>query len=174
MLIIAHFRISSTPSTNATSAKSCKTWALKEVFSPAGESDDAMVSKAILVNGQSAWLGSNGCPNVVAGHSIIAGQYKDKQPDLVTSCNACVKQAHSMTCSLRVWPIKPSDIRFVGFCDSYFDFKRKGHQQGWLTGFTNKFLNWNKKAPISLAVWRSRRLPRTGGSPQPVETNAAS
>ena len=62
----------------------------------------------------------------------------------------------------------------VCFCDSSFDHNGGRHQQGWIIGFTNKALNNNQRAPVSIANWRSRKLPRKAGSPQLVETYAAS
>ena len=49
------------------------------------EIDEPMLSRVMFVNGQTGWLGNNGRSNVAAGHSITAGQHKDKKPDLVTS-----------------------------------------------------------------------------------------
>ena len=45
------------------------------------EINDAHMSQVISVNGKIGWLGGNGRPDLAAGHSIIAGQYKDKRPD---------------------------------------------------------------------------------------------
>ena len=50
------------------------------------ELDDSRMSQVISVNGKIGWIGSNGRPDLAAGHSIIAGQYKDKKPDLITQC----------------------------------------------------------------------------------------
>eukprot|EP00973_Karenia_brevis_P045181 6257914-Karenia_brevis.AAC.1 len=65
-------------------------------------------------------------------------------------------------------------MRLVAFVGSPFDFKGEGHQQGWIIGYTNPFLNKNMKAPMSIALWRSRKLPMKAGSPQFVETYAGS
>ena len=75
---------------------------------------------------------------------------------------------------MKVWVIPIIDLRLVVFCDSSFDFKGERHQQGWIGGFTNKHVNQNQRAPVSIALWRSRKLPRKAGSPQLVETYAAS
>ena len=138
------------------------------------EIPDAVMSKVVSSNGKIGWIGGNGRPDLAAGHSIIAGEYKDKSPNLVASCNQCVKQAKENPIELIVWPIAVADLRLVSFCDSSFDFKGIRHQQGWITGFTNQFLNKNQKAPVSIALWKSRKLPRKAGSPQLVETYAAS
>ena len=41
-------------------------------------------------------------------------------------------------------------------------------------GATNSWFNQGRRAPISVVHWRSRKLPRKAGSPQLVETYAAS
>ena len=132
------------------------------------------MSDVVTANGQIGWIGGNGRPDLAAEHSIAAGSYKHRKPQLVTDCNACVKQAKEHKVRIRVWPIEPKDIRFVGFCDSSFDFSGERHQQGWLVGLTNLFLNDDRSAPVSIAHWRSRKLPRKAVSPQLVETYAAS
>ena len=138
------------------------------------ELDDAHMSKVISANGKIGWLGGNGRPDLAAGHSIIASQVKDKLPDLITQCNTCTKQAFEHDVELRVWSIPHRELRMVAFCDSSFDFKGERHQQGWIVGFTNQHLNQNKRAPISISMWKSRKLPRKAASPQLVETYAAS
>jgi hypothetical protein len=138
------------------------------------EISEDMMSKVISSNGKIGWIGGNGRPDLAAGHSIIAGEYKDKSPNLVASCNQCVKHAKENPIELIVWPIAVEDLRLVAFCDSSFDFKGIRHQQGWITGFTNQYLNQNMKAPVSICLWKSRKLPRKAGSPQLVETYAAS
>ena len=105
------------------------------------ELDESYMSQVMTVNGKIGWIGGNGRPDLAAGHSIIAGDYKTKSPQLVASCNHCVKQAIEHKIELTVWPIPLAEIRFVGFCDSSFDFKGERHQQGWINGFTNKSLN---------------------------------
>ena len=71
------------------------------------EIDDSWISKVISSNGRIGWLGGNGRPDVAAGHSIIAGEVKNKSPTLISSCNQCVKQAKSHKVKMRVWPIPP-------------------------------------------------------------------
>ena len=51
------------------------------------EIDDQVMSQVVSCNGKLGWLGSNGRPDLAAGHSIIAGQYKHKSCDLITMCN---------------------------------------------------------------------------------------
>ena len=79
------------------------------------ELDESYMSQAMTVNGKKGWVGGNGRPDLAAGHSIIAGDYKTKSPQLVASCNHCVKQAIEHKIELTVWPIPVAEIRFVGF-----------------------------------------------------------
>ena len=97
------------------------------------EIDDEHMSKVVSLNGRIGWAGGNGKPELSAGHCIIAGGYKTRSPDLVTQCNACVKQAREHQYKFRVWSIPIADLRIVDFADSSFDFKGERHQQGWLT-----------------------------------------
>jgi len=138
------------------------------------ELSEEYASKVLSCNGQIGWIGGNGRPDLAAGHSIIAGTFKDKSPQLVADCNQCVKQAKEHKIVMKIWSIPPADLRCVTFADSSFDFKGVRHQQGWIVGFTNKFLNQNRRAPVSIALWKSRKLGRKAGSPQLVETYAAS
>ena len=73
-----------------------------------------------------------------------------------------------------VWAIPAPEVRMVTFCDSAFDPQGKRHQQGWIVGTTNKYLNLSQKAPVSVIMWKSRKLPRKAGSPTLTETYAAS
>ena len=52
--------------------------------------------------------------------------------------------------------------------------ERQRHKQGWLVCATNKYFNQERSAPVSVLHWRSRKLTRKAGSPQLVETCAAS
>lgn len=73
------------------------------------------MSEVASVNGKTGWLGANGRPDLAVGHSIIAGQYRDKLPSLVAQSNQFVKQAQDHVVKLRVWPIPPQDIRLDPF-----------------------------------------------------------
>ena len=87
------------------------------------ELDDNSMNKVISANGQIGWLGSNGRPDCAAAHSIIAGEYKNKSPQLITWCNQTIKQCRSTQVKHRFWRIKLGDLRFVVFTDSSFDPK---------------------------------------------------
>ena len=112
---------------------------------------------------------------MAAVHSIIPGGDEAKQPSLITDVNSAVAQCHATPITIIMWPIIPEDLRWTCFTDSGFDTSEKArHQQGWVVGATNKYLNQGRSAPISVIHWRSRKLPRKAGSPQLVETYAAS
>ena len=132
------------------------------------------MSHVVSTNGKIGWLGGNGRPDLAAGISIISGVYTTRSITRISDCNQCVNQAVSHKISMKVWPIPYWLLRLVGFCDSSFDFKGERHQQGWLAAFTNNCFNLNQRAPISVCLWRSRKLSRKAGSPQLVETYAAS
>ena len=74
---------------------------------------------------------------MAAGHSIIGSKVKNADPELIRLCNTCVKQAKAHSIKIKVWPIKPEDLRLVVFTDSAFDPKGERHQHGWISGFTN-------------------------------------
>ena len=146
----------------------------KGFISQTKELDEAHMSEVVSSNGKIGWVGGNGRPDLVAGHSTIAGQYKDNSTSLITQCNSCVKQAKEHNVVMKVWSIPPQILRLVCFCDSSFDFSGVRHQQGWIIGFTNTSLNLNERAPVTIVAWKSRKLARKAGSPQLVETYAAS
>ena len=60
------------------------------------ELDDTFMNKVVSLSGKIGWLGSNGRPDAAAGHSIIAGEYKHKSPQLITMCNQVVKQCKAI------------------------------------------------------------------------------
>eukprot|EP00973_Karenia_brevis_P000915 126002-Karenia_brevis.AAC.1 len=70
-------------------------------------------------------------------------------------CNQVVKQHKGTVVHHRVWPTEPKDIRLFVLLHSSFDFTGERHQQGWIIGHTNPFLNRNMKAPVSIALWSS-------------------
>ena len=55
------------------------------------EISESDMSQVMTVNGKIGWLSGTGRPDLAAGHSIIAGEYKNKSPQLVASCNQGVK-----------------------------------------------------------------------------------
>ena len=112
---------------------------------------EQMLGKVKALNGKIGWLGGNGRPDIAAGHSIIAGNYKHQAPSLIRDCNQCVQQAHQYRIYTKVWSIAPKELRVVAFCDSSFDHSGERHQQGWLLGYTNRYLNDNERAPVSIA-----------------------
>ena len=118
-----------------------------------------------------AWVGLPALDDLTWPPCIQSYLVGMKQPSLISDVNAAVAQCHSTPITIKVLSIKPEDIRWTCFTDSGFDTSEKArHQQGWIVGATNKYLNQGLSAPISVIHWRSRKLPRKAGSPQLVET----
>ena len=112
---------------------------------------------------------------MAAPHSIIPSGYDQRSPQLISEVNAAVKQCHAVPITITIWPIPFAELRWTTFTDSSFDTgERQRHQQGWLVCATNKYFNQERSAPVSVLHWRSRKLTRKAGSPQLVETYAAS
>ena len=108
-------------------------------------------------------------------HSIIPSGYDRRSIQLISEVNAAVKQCHAVPITITIWPIPFAELRWTTFTDSSFDTgERQRHQQGWLVCATNKSFNQERSAPVSVLHWRSRKLTRKAGSPQLVETHAAS
>ena len=75
------------------------------LLSSSKELTDEYMSQVISCNGKIGWLGGNGRPDVAAGHSIIAGEYKDKSPSLITSCNQWLRTI-KLNCVFGQFPFK--------------------------------------------------------------------
>ena len=104
------------------------------------------------------WLSSTGRPDLSAAASLIPGDYKLMKPDLISTCNAAVKQAKTMDVELRIWSSPVEEWRWAVICDSSTDTSGKErHQKGYLIAITNPYLNKAMQAPISLIHWRSMR-----------------
>ena len=86
-----------------------------------------------------------------------------------------MKQCHALPITITIWHIPFAELRWTTFTDSGFDtWERQRHQQGWLVCATNKHVNQERSALVRVLHWRSRKLTRKAGSPQLVETYAAS
>ena len=109
------------------------------------EISDGMLTSVKGVNGGFGWLASTARPDMAAPHSITILAY--------SICGATLDNIHG--------------FRFRHRSDS-------GTNKGWLVRATNKYLNQERSAPVSVLHWRSRKLTRKAGSPQLVETYAAS
>ena len=108
-------------------------------------------------------------------HSIIPSGYDRRSTQLISEVNAAVKQCHAAPITITIWPIPFAELRWTTITDSSFDTgERQRHQQGRLVCATNKYFNQERSAPVSVLHWRSRKLTRKAGSPQLVETYAAS
>ena len=134
-----------------------------------------MLTNVKGVNGGLGWLASKARPDMAAPHSIIPSGYDRRSTQLISEVNAAVKQCHAVPITITIWPIPFAELRWTTFTDSSFDTgERQRHQQGWLVCATNKYFNRERSAPVSVLHWRSRKLTRKAGSPQLVETYAAS
>ena len=108
-------------------------------------------------------------------HSILPSGYLGRSVQLTKEVNAAVKQCQAMPVTISILPLPVEDVRWTAFTDSGLDAsKRQRHQQAWLIGVTNSHLNQGRLAPVSILHWRNRKLTRKAGSPQLVETYAAS
>ena len=147
----------------------------KGYLSNTKEISDGMLTNIKGVKGGLGWLASTARPDMVAPHSIIPSGYDRRSPQLISEVNAAVKQCHAVPITITIWPIPFAELRWTTFTDSSFDTgERQRHQQGWLVCATNKYFNQEQSAPVSALHWRSRKLTRQAGSPQLVETYAAS
>ena len=133
-----------------------------------------MLTNVKGVNGGLGWWASTARPDM-AHHSIIPPGYDRRSPHQISEVNAAVKQCHAVPITISIWPIPVAELRWTTFTDSGFDTEeRQRHQQGWVVCATNKYFNQERSAPVSVLLWRSRKLTRKAGSPQLVETCAAS
>eukprot|EP00439_Symbiodinium_sp_Y106_P050867 s3255_g6.t1 len=111
------------------------------------------------------WVGREGRPDAAAASSILASTFPDPTVETVNLANDVVGQLKQHPVRLRVHPIQEKAIRNVLISDASFDTSgREKSQHGYLLGFTNPDLNLGKPAPISLMLWRSRRLRRKAAS----------
>ena len=139
------------------------------------EISDGMPTNVKGVNCGLGWLASTARPDMAAPHSIIPSGYDRRSTQLISEVKAAVKQCHAVPITITIWPIPFAELRWTTFTDSSFDTgERQRHQQGWLVCATNKYFNQERSAPVSVLHWRSRKLTRKAGSPQLVETYAAS
>ena len=139
------------------------------------EISDGMLTNVKGVKGGLGWLASTARPDMAAPHSIIPFGCDRRSPQLISEVNAAVKQCHAVLIAITIWPIPFAEPCWTTFTDSTFDTgERQRHQQGWLVCATNKYFNQERSAPVSVLHWRSRKLTRKAGSPQLVETYAAS
>ena len=121
------------------------------------------------------WVGWHQQQDMAAPHSIIPSGYGRRSPQLISEVNAAVKQCHAVPITVTIWPFPFAELRWTTFTDSGFDTgERQRHQQGWSVCATNKYFNQERSAPVSVLHWQSRKLTGKAGSPQLVETYAAS
>eukprot|EP00439_Symbiodinium_sp_Y106_P061983 s82_g9.t1 len=111
------------------------------------------------------WVGREGRPDAAAASSILASTFPEPTVETVNLANDVVRQLKQHPVRLRVHPIQEKAIRNVLISDASFDTSgREKSQHGYLLGFTTPDLNLGKPAPVSLMLWRSRRLRRKAAS----------
>ena len=133
------------------------------------EISDGMLTNVKGVNGGLGWLASTARPDMAAPHSTIntidfRGQRCSET--MSRSSHHHHDLAHSI-CGATLDNIHGLKLR-------HLERERQRHQQSWLVCATNKYFNQERSAPVSVLHWRSRKLARKAGSPQLVETDAAS
>ena len=140
------------------------------------ETSDGMLTNVKGVNGGLGWLASTARPDMAAPHSIIPSGYDRRSPQLISEVNSAVKQCHAVPITITIRPIPFAELRWTTFTDSSFDTgEPQRHQQGWLVCVPQTNISTQERsAPVSVLHWRSRKLTRKAGSPQLVETCAAS
>ena len=140
------------------------------------EISDGMLTNVKGVNGGLGLLASTARPDMAAPHSIIPSGYDRRSTQLISEVNAAVKQCHAVPITITIWPI-PFACRAT--LDNIHGLKfrhwRATAAPTRLVGVClNKYFNQERSAPVSVLHWRSRKLTRKAGSPQLVETYAAS
>ena len=139
------------------------------------EISDGMLTNVKGVNGGLGWLASTARPDMAAPHSIIPSGYDRRSTQLISEvkrgsetmsrsshhhhdlahsiCRATLDNIHGL--KFRHWRKTAAPTRLVGVCYKHIFQART-------------------VAPVSVLHWRSRKLTRKAGSPQLVETYAAS
>ena len=111
------------------------------------------------------WVAREGRPDASAAASIYSGCFGKATVSDIHKVNDVVYKLKSHPLSLKVHPIKESEIRHFVVADSSFDPKGlEKPQHGWLQGVTTSALNAGKVAMVSLLGWRSRRMRRKAGN----------
>ena len=147
----------------------------KGYLSNTKEINEGMLTKVKGVYGGLGLLAAAGRPDMAAPRSITPSGYDRKSPQLISEVNSAVKHCQAVPITITIWPIPFAELRWTTFTDSGFDTgERQRYQQGSLVCAANKYFNQERTAPVSVLHWRSRKLTRKAGSPQLVETYAAS
>ena len=115
------------------------------------ERSDGILTNVKRVNGGLGWFALTARTNMEEPHSIIPSVYDRRSPQLISDVNAAVTQCHAVAITIKIWPILFAEKRWTTFTDSSFDIgERQRHQQGWLVCTTNKYVNQERSAPVSV------------------------
>ena len=127
--------------------------------------DDTEKSQLRGVLATLTWVGREGRPDAAAAASVLASAFPEPTVDTIYQANEMVRQLKQHPVRLRIHAIPEANIRNLLISDAAFDTSgREKSQHGYLLGFTNDQLNSGIKAPVSLMMWRSRRLRRKAQS----------
>ena len=111
------------------------------------------------------WVGREARPDAAAASSILASTFPEPTVEVIHMANDMVRQLKQHPVKFRIHSIPEDRVRNLLISDAAFDTSgREKSQHGYLLGFTNNELNLGKVAPVSLMLWRSRRLRRKAAS----------
>ncbi|CAE7497850.1 MOD1, partial [Symbiodinium microadriaticum] len=110
-----------------------------------------------------AWASRECRPDVAA--SILAGAFPEPTADTVFHVNDVIKHLKQHPLKLKIHAIPEAKVRNLLVADAAFDTSgQEKSQHGYLLGFTDHTLNNGHSAPVSLIMWRSKRLRRRASS----------
>ncbi|CAE7512755.1 GIP [Symbiodinium pilosum] len=121
------------------------------------------------------WVSREGRPDVAAAASVLASRFPHPTARDVFELNDVLHRLKTHRITLKIPVIAETDIRHFVISDSAHDPSgRTKPQHGWLQGITTPSLNRGLKAPVSLMMWRSRKLRRKAGNTLLCESIALS
>ena len=141
----------------------------KGYLSNTKEISDGMLTNVKGVNGGLGWLASTARPDMAAPHSIIPPQY-DRRSTTIDFRSQRGSETIAHAVPINIHDLAHSSLR------SYVGRAIQRAPTRFDTGVCHKQVlqPGNVSAPVSVLHWRSRKLTRKAGSPQLVETYAAS
>ncbi|CAE7161128.1 unnamed protein product, partial [Symbiodinium necroappetens] len=112
-----------------------------------------------------SWVSRECRPDAAAASSALASSFPDPTVETLYQANDVIRHLKQHPVKLRIHAIPEADVRNILIADSAFDTSGKERSQhGFLLGFTDKTLNVGHSAPVSLIMWRSKRLRRKASS----------
>ena len=112
-----------------------------------------------------AWASRECRPDVAAAASILAGAFPEPTADTVFQVNDVIKHLKQHPLKLKIHAIPEANVRNLLVADAAFDTSgQEKSQHGYLLGFTDHTMNNGHSAPVSLIMWRSKRLRRRASS----------